>query len=180
MTSQKYKQTRSCANCGFEEKRFLDELTAAFEETRAWEEPCFQCGSIDFSGNSDEIPPLSRAQLEIWSINNDLHFLEQDEDIILATPDNLELLLEFLDSPNTNIWQRRTLASALYVLWYDAYPETGREYLLNSELAEKVASIINQRNALYIELGAERSAEFGDPLWYIYDYLKEAFKKYNA
>lgn len=180
MTSQQYEQTRSCAKCGYEETRFLDELTAAFEETRTWEEPCDKCGSTDFSGESNALPPLSRAQLEIWAINDELHFLQQDEDLILATPSNLELLLEFLDSPNTHIWQRRTLASALYVLWYDAYPQTGEKYAHNSEFAEKVASIINQRTDLFIELGVEKFQEFGDPLWYIIDYIKEEFEKYNA
>jgi predicted nucleic-acid-binding Zn-ribbon protein len=53
MTSQKYEQTRSCAECGYEETRFLDELTAAFEQTRAWSEPCSQCGSTDFSSASN-------------------------------------------------------------------------------------------------------------------------------
>ncbi|NJN11549.1 MAG: hypothetical protein HC815_27665 [Richelia sp. RM1_1_1] len=167
MTSQQYEQTRSCAKCDYEETRFLDELTAAFEETRTWEKPCEKCGSTDFGG-SNALPPLSRAQLEIWAINDELHFSQQDEDLILATPSNLELLLEFLDSPNTHIWQRRTLASALYVLWYDSYPQTGESYLHDAEFAEKVALEINKRTELFIELEA------------IADYLKEKFEKYNA
>ncbi|MDJ0633328.1 MAG: hypothetical protein QNJ34_09085 [Xenococcaceae cyanobacterium MO_188.B29] len=177
MTSQKYKQTRSCASCGYEATRFLDELTAAFEETREWKKPCSQCGSQDFIGESNAIPPLSRAQLEIWSINDKLHFLEQDEDLILAIPSQLELLLEFLDSPKTQISKRRILASALYVLWYDAYPKTGGEYSRNTAFAEKVASIINQRTDMFVKLGSEESA---NPLWYIEDYLKKAFEKYNS
>ncbi|MDB9342329.1 hypothetical protein PN456_04190 [Nodularia spumigena CS-586/05] len=180
MTSQKYKQTRSCAKCGYEETRFLDELTAAFEETRAWTEPCSQCGSTDFSSASNALPALSRQQLEIWAINDELYFSQQDEDLILASSINLELLLEFLDSPNTHIWQRTTLASALYVLWYDAYPETGESYLHNAEFAEKVALEINKRASLLIELGASKSEEFGEPLWYISSYLREEFEKHQT
>ena len=177
MTSQKYEQTRSCAKCGNEQTRFLDELTAAFEETRAWSESCNKCGSTDFSSSSNALPPLSRQQLEIWAINDKLHFSQQDEDLMLASPDNLELLLEFLDSPQTHIWQRRTLASALYVFWYDAYPETGESYLENAEFAKKVAYEINKRTSLLIELGASESEEFGEPLWYISNYLREKFDK---
>jgi predicted nucleic-acid-binding Zn-ribbon protein len=179
MTSQKYEQTRSCAKCGYEETRFLDELTAAFEETRAWSEPCSKCGSTDFSGGSNALPPLSSKQLEIWAINDELHFSQQDEDLILATPSNLELLLEFLDSPSTHIWQRRTLASALYILWYDAYPQTGKSYLQNAEFAEKVALEINKRTSLFVELGASKSEEFGEPLWYLSSYVREEFEKHK-
>ncbi|MEA5574280.1 hypothetical protein [Calothrix sp. UHCC 0171] len=179
MTSQKYEQTRSCAKCGYEETRFLDELTAAFEETRTWYEPCSKCGSTDFSGGSNALPLLSRQQLELWAINDELHFSQQDEDLILASSINLELLLEFLDSPQTHIWQRRTLASALYVLWYDAYPETGESYLHNAEFAKKVALEINQRTSLLIELGASKSEEFGEPLWYLGSYLTEEFEKHK-
>jgi hypothetical protein len=221
MTSQKYKQTRSCEKCGYEETRFLDELTAAFEETRMWEKPCPssklpdtmllpsseeyplweeacpKCGSTEGCGESCEFPPLSRAQLEIWAINDELHFSQQDQDLILATPDNLELLLEFLDSPNTHIWQRRILASVLYVLWYDAYPETASKqfftlrhdamgecylemlegYQHDAEFAKKVAKEINERTEMFIELGAEKSEEFGESLWYIGSYLREKFEK---
>ncbi|HYX17733.1 MAG TPA: hypothetical protein VE944_25930 [Nostoc sp.] len=177
--SQKYEQTRSCAKCGNEEMRFLDELTAAFEETRAWSECCSQCGSTDFSSGYNARPALSRQQLEIWAINDKLHFSQQDEDLTLASPNNLELLLEFLDSPQTHICQRRTLASTLYVLWYDAYPETGESYLENAEFAKKVALEINKRTSLLIELGASESEEFGEPLWYLSNYLKREFEKHK-
>jgi predicted nucleic-acid-binding Zn-ribbon protein len=180
MTSQKYEQTRSCGKCGYEETRFLDELTAAFKETRLWNEPCSKCSSTNFSRASNSLPPLSLAQLEIWAINDKLTFLEQDEDLILATPDNLGLLLEFLDSPSTHIRQKRVLASALYILWYDTHPETGEDYLQNVDFAEKVAKEINKRTSLFIELGAEKAEEFGEPLWYLSSYVREAFEKHKS
>jgi len=181
MTPQKYEQTRSCAKCGYEEMRFLDELTAAFEQTRAWKEPCSRCGSTDFSRESNDLPSLSRKQLEIWAINDELSFSEQDEDLILATPTNLELLLKFLDSPNSHIRQRRVLASALYILWYDAYPQTSENYFQkNAEFAEKVAEEISKRTSLLIELGASNAEEFGEPIWYLSNYLKKAFEKYKT
>jgi hypothetical protein len=63
MTSQKDKQTRSCAKYSYEEMRLLDELTAAFKQTRVWKEPCSKCSSTDFSGESNVLPSLSGKQL---------------------------------------------------------------------------------------------------------------------
>jgi hypothetical protein len=183
MTSQEYEQTRSCEKCGYTETRFLDELTAAFEQTRLWEEPCSQCGSTDFSKGSCSMPLHTRTQFQMWATNAKLSFLSQDEDIILASPENLELLLEFLDYPSTHIAKRRVLASALYILWYDAQPEIGRGYPNSVELANKVAQEINKRTSLLIELGelgVEKSEDFSEPLWYISDYLREAFEKHKS
>jgi hypothetical protein len=220
MSTQKYEQNRTCDNCGYEEKRLLDELSAAFEKTRMWEEPCFQCGSTQLS-ESCSTPALSRSILSVWAMNDELSFSQQDEDLIIASKDNLELILEFLDSSSTNIWKRRALASALYVLWYDAYPKTsniigftsftyetdaqGDEFLsdeeditfeeyeedsccfqqvspesfYDEEFASKVAAQINKRAPLFIKLGAEKAEEFNNPLWYLSDYVREAFEKYT-
>lgn len=179
MKSQKYEQTRSCAKCGNEEMRFLDELTAAFEETRAWSESCSKCGSTDFSSGVTALPELSRQQLETWAINDELHFSQQDEDLMLASPSNLELLLEFLDSPNTHIWQRRTLVSTLYVLWFNANHPPDESSQSNAEFAKKVAQEIDKRRLLLIELGSDESEEFGEPLWYLSNYLKREFEKHK-
>lgn len=183
MTSQEYKQTRSCEKCGYTETRFLDELTAAFEQTRLWEEPCSQCGSTDFSKGSCSIPLHTRTQFQMWATDAKLSFSSQDEDLILASPNNLELLLEFLDSPSTHRAKRQVLASALYILWYDSYPETGQKYLKNIELAERIAKEINKRTSLLIELGelgVEKPKYFSEPLWYILDYLRKAFEKHKS
>lgn len=224
MLTEQYEQSRTCDNCGYKEIRLLNELSAAFEETRAWGEPCPKCGSRDF-GESCSTPALSRSILEVWASNDKLHFSQQDEDLVIASRDNLELILEFLDLPSTNIQKRRVLASALYVLWYDAYPKTSDvvaftslyeapsscesnlildeyedevdllsqeesnfcsfqqvspEDFYDEEFASKVASEINKRSPLFIELGAGKASEFSEPIWYIGNYLKEAFEKYVA
>lgn len=211
MSTEQYKQNRTCDNCGHEETRLLDELSAAFEQTRAWEEPCPKCGSIQFN-ESCPIPALSRSILEVWATNDGLSFLQQDEDLFLASGGDLELILEFLDSPSTHIRQRRVLASALHVIWYDAYPETSNvatftiayeideenttfeedeedsccfqqvspeSFYNNEEFADKVAKEINKRTPLFIELGADEAEEFGKPMWYLGDYLREAFPLRN-
>ncbi|RUT00784.1 hypothetical protein DSM106972_071930 [Dulcicalothrix desertica PCC 7102] len=218
MSTEQYEQSRTCDSCGYEEKRLLDELSAAFEQTRAWGEPCPQCGSTEFS-ESASMPGLSRSVLSIWATNDGLSFSQQDEDLVIASRDNLELILEFLDSPSTHIWKRRVLASALHVLWYNAYPKTSQvagftftyeidsldddflsdeeditfeeyeddsccfqqvspESFYDEEFAAKVAEEINKRAPLFIELGADSAEEFGNPLWYLHDYLREAFEKY--
>lgn len=217
MSTEQYEQSRICNNCDYEETRLLSELSAAFEETRAWEEPCPKCGSTDLS-ESSSMPGLSRSILSFWATNDGLSFLQQDEDLAIASRQHLELILEFLDSPSTHIWQRRTLASALYILWYDAYPKTSKvaaftftynidsetdefvcdedttfeddeddsccfqqvspEFFHNEEFASNVAEEINKRAPLFIELGAEKAEEFGEPLWYLRNYVREAFEKY--
>ncbi|OKH49260.1 hypothetical protein NIES2101_21335 [Calothrix sp. HK-06] len=220
MSIEQYEQNRTCDNCGYEETRFLDELSAAFEQTRVWEEPCLKCSSRDFGGSSS-MPKLSRSILEVWATNDRLSFSQQDEDLVIASRDDLELILEFLDSPSTHIWQRRVLASALHLLWYDAYPETSNaagftftyeidaenneflcdeenttfeedqensccfqqvspESFYDEEFSSKVAEEINKRVPLFVELGAEKAEEFNNPLWYLRDYVREAFEKYTA
>lgn len=222
MSTEQYEQNRTCDSCGYEETRLLDELSAAFEQTRVWGEPCPKCGSTQLS-ESCSTPALSRSILEVWASNDELYFSQQDEDLVIASRDNLELVLEFLDSSSTDIWKRRVLASALYVLWYDAYPKTSEvvaftsvyeapsscefnstleeyedevdllsssesdfcsfqqvspEYFYDEEFASKVASEINKRAPLFIELGAEKTSEFGEPLWYLSNYVRNAFEKY--
>ncbi|GJD22809.1 hypothetical protein RIVM261_077650 [Rivularia sp. IAM M-261] len=222
MSTEQYEQSRTCDNCGFEETRLLNELSAAFEETRVWGEPCPKCGSTCF-GESCSTPALSRSILEVWASNDELYFSQQDEDLVIASKDNLELILEFLDYSSTDIWKRRVLASALYVLWYNAYPKTSNvvgftfvyeaptscesnstleeyedeldllsseesnfcsfqqvspEHFYDEEFALKVASEINKRVPLFIELGAEKASEFGEPLWYLSNYVRNAFEKY--
>jgi hypothetical protein len=222
MSIEQYEQSRTCDNCSYEETRLLDKLSAAFEQTRAWGEPCPKCGSRDFS-ESCSTPALSRSILQVWASNDELHFSQQDEDLVIASRDNLELILEFLDSPSTNISKRRVLASVLYVLWYDSYPKTSEvvafsvvyeapssdefnfnieeysdetdllslsesnfcsfqqvspEDFYDEEFASKVALEINKRAPLFIELGGEKDSEFDEPLWYLSNYLRDAFEKY--
>ena len=91
MSTEQYEQSRICNNCGYEEIRLLSELSAAFEETRVWEEPCPKCGSIDFS-ESSSMPGLSRSILSVWATNDGLSFLQQDEDLAIASRQHLELI----------------------------------------------------------------------------------------
>ncbi|OKH49267.1 hypothetical protein NIES2101_21370 [Calothrix sp. HK-06] len=222
MSTEQYEQSRTCDNCGYYEARLLDELSVSFEETGALREPCPQCGSTDFNESCSR-PVLSRSILEFWSTNDGLYFSQQDQDLVIASKDSLEIILEFLDSASTHIWQRRVLASALHVLWYDNYPKTSQilaftfvfkeadpcdsnftleqyrdevdllsseesnlcsiqqaspEDFYDEEFASLVASEINKRRPLFIELGAEKAEEFGEPLWYLRNYVREAFEKY--
>lgn len=60
------------------------------------------------------------------------------------------------------------------------FQQVSPEFFRNEEFASNVAEEINKRAPLFIELGAKKAEEFSEPLWYLRDYVKEAFEKYPA
>jgi hypothetical protein len=58
-------------------------------------------------------------------------------------------------------------------------PNAVPQILVVEVAAKKVAQEIDKRRLLLIELGADESEEFGEPLWYLSNYLKIEFEKHK-
>lgn len=151
MTTDTYRQTRHCAKCGHVDRRDLSEIKAAFEESRAWKEPCPSCGSFSFKAGSCQMPNLSAQQLAIWGGNDDLYFLEQDEDLILAVPENIELLLQGFDSEAILTSKRKVLLSALLILIFDHHEHSRNK----PEIVQQVLEGLRARRDRVTEVGTQ-------------------------
>jgi hypothetical protein len=136
-------------NCGLEEVRSIRSLDAAFEHGRIWDAPCPRCGSTKSRGGTTEIPELSAEQLAIWAGDATIYLSSQDEDIVLARPRSLELLLQYLDDPRTLKSKRRTLLAALFVIIYDHMGHKRNDPVVVS----RVVSALRERREAIAELG---------------------------
>jgi predicted nucleic-acid-binding Zn-ribbon protein len=159
-----YEQTKTCSKCGFTERRQIDKYIAAFESTREWTSPCTQCKSTSFKSSSGTIPLPDTDLLKIWSESNDLMFLDQDEDILLAEADNFNLLSRFVQDVSFKPSKREILLSAICVLLYDNTPEVSSETEeCDLAIAEKVRKFLISNKSLFDELDTN----------YIDDYIKK-------
>ncbi|ATA90109.1 hypothetical protein CGC58_10480 [Capnocytophaga stomatis] len=117
-----YTVTKTC-QCGNKDSFPLTKIEAAFElfdDKRLWKEtPCSKCGSTKTVSVSHSFPKIDQELFTIWSENPDYYFIEQDEDLMLAEMDNLDLLLDAFDNPSFPTEKKYVVVSALCVLLYD-------------------------------------------------------------
>lgn len=162
--SNLYNQYKVCGSCGHEDQREISTEIAAFEERRKWTAACPKCGSRETVNSGVTLPELTRELMEIWAKDESLSFYEQDEDVCLAEEDNIEFMLEFLDSNKTLPSKRSMLLAALCVLIHDNVPEDeGDDPDINIEVANRVAGELKKRIELFVELDTSL----------IMDYIKE-------
>lgn len=152
-----FEQTRTCSKCEKEETRQLKKIDAAFVQHNHWNAPCGNCGSRDFSTLSLPMPNLDKDIMEAWIKNEDLNLLDQDEDIILASKENLELLKAYVVRDDAHLDKRAMLLSALCVLIYDCNEEDDAQ-----TLEDTITFLANNRH-LFDEIGDDA----------IFDYVKE-------
>ncbi|HYD91422.1 MAG TPA: hypothetical protein VEA37_08050 [Flavobacterium sp.] len=109
---------------------------------------------------------LNKNLLDEWGYDPKKKFDQQDEEIILAEIENLELFLDAIDNSNYLQTKKDTLLGALCVLYYDNSIEdivhtvdenTERKAILNTLLPELV-----KRNKLIKAL----------PEWQLGEYVK--------
>jgi hypothetical protein len=152
-----FEQSRTCSKCENEETRQLEKIDAAFVQHSRWDAPCGNCGAQDFSTQSMPMPNLDKDILEAWIKDENLNLLDQDEDIILASKENLELLKAYVVRDDAKLEKRSMLLSALCVLIYDSNEEDDAQTLEDS-----ITFLTNNRH-LFDEIGDEA----------IFDYVKD-------
>ena len=152
-----FEQSRTCSDCESEETRKLKKLQAAFIQHSHWDQPCEECGGSQFSTMSLPMPNLDSEIMEAWIADENLDLMEQDEDLILASKENLPLLKDFVVRDDAKPHKRTMLLSALCVLAYDSN-DSGDA----STLEETIKFLKNNRH-LFEEIGDES----------IFDYIKK-------
>ena len=93
------------------------------------------------------MPKLDADIMEVWVADEKLSLMDQDEDIILASEKNLELLTEHVTSEELGINKRTTLLSALCVLVYDSNESEDRQ------LIEDATKFLRTNRHLFKEIG---------------------------
>jgi len=152
-----FEQTRTCSECNQEETRQLEKIKAAFVQHSRWDSACGKCGSRDFSTLSYPMPNLDKEILEAWIKDENLSLLDQDEDIILASKENLELLKAYVVRDDAKMDKRSLLLSALCVLIYDCNEQDDAQ-----TLEDTITFLTNNRH-LFDEIGDDA----------VFDYVKD-------
>jgi len=107
---------------------------------------------------------MNRELFEQWIRDSDLTVLSQDEDLIIGTGENLELLEEFLQRQDAVPGKREVLLSAICVVLYDNSPDVDDpDDSRSSEFAAKAEAILKRNIDAFDELNED----------YICDYIKE-------
>ena len=107
---------------------------------------------------------MNRELLERWIHDPDLSVLSQDEDLILGTGENLELLEEFLQRRDALAGKRVIILSAICVILYDNSPSVDdRKDSGDLALAARATKVLRQNLAAFDEINED----------FICDYIKE-------
>ena len=152
-----FEQSRTCSDCDSEETRKLEKLQAAFIQHSHWDKPCQGCGGTQFSTMSLPMPKLDVDIMEAWIADENLNLMDQDEDIILASKENLELLKAYVVRDDAGPDKRAMLLSALCVLIYDSN-ETD-----DAQTLEDAIKFLKNNRHLFEEIGDGA----------IFDYIKK-------
>ncbi|MFK8297760.1 hypothetical protein ACI76O_04790 [Capnocytophaga cynodegmi] len=173
-----YNVTKTC-QCGNKDSFPITKIEAAFElfdDKKFWEEtPCSKCGSTKTISVSHSIPKIDQELFTIWSENPNYYFMEQDEDLILAEMDNLELLLESFDNQSFPIEKKYIVVNALCVLLYNNIKLPDEKYS-----KEEKQNMIENKTKILFELQKRKDEvlKYKDTVWsYIWDKIEDIINK---
>ncbi len=103
---------------------------------------------------------LDSKLLEKWAVDKDFFLLPQDEEMLLGQEQNLDIILDVLDSKSILEEKVEVLMDALFIIAFDlCHPEYKRK---DEKLKQRVLQELNKRPQLL------KKADL-----YIADYLKE-------
>src|SRR5260221_148027 len=102
------------------------------------------------------MPALSSEQFDAWAKDENLLFSSEDEDIILAQPEALHLILKVIDAPGTLPSKKKVLLAALFVMIYNSLSPKHKDMVV----VKTVASALRERRALIAELGTKHVGEY--------------------
>ncbi|CEN33478.1 hypothetical protein [Capnocytophaga cynodegmi] len=173
-----YNVIKTC-QCGNKDSFPITKIEAAFElfdDKRLWKEtPCSKCGSTKTISVSHSLPKIDQELFTIWSENPDYDFMEQDEDLILAEMDNLDLLLGAFDNPSFPTEKKYVVVSALCVLLYD-----NRKLPDGKHSKEEKQEVLENQSRILFELQKRKDEilKYKDAVWsYIWDKIEDIINK---
>lgn len=138
----KYEYTRIC-KCGEIEKIEVNRKEAAFglKLHEIYSLICKKCGNIKFNSLSHPNVEINKEILLEWGNNLNYYFMEQDEDLMLAEENNIELILDVLDNHRILKEKRNILIGVLCVMIFD----NSENYSNNKELVDRVSIELKNR-----------------------------------
>lgn len=140
-----YKIERTCTVCRRTEKLFVTKREAAFELydiDKALGKKCQNCSSTSFT-TAYERPNLDFDLFKEWAANEDLYLMKQDEELLLADEQYLEMILQVLDTLSIPEYKRNVLMDALCVIVYDNTIEKNSQR--DTQLRLRVIEELNKR-----------------------------------
>lgn len=139
-----WKIFRTCHDCGHADELPVTKREAAFDLVNSVisRKYCVNCKSTSFSTGGTK-PEIDAELLKEWAADNRLSFLSQDEELMLAQGDYLDIILETLDSNPRSAYKRNVLVEALCIIVYDnSSPENSKQ---GKQLKERVIAELNKR-----------------------------------
>lgn len=169
----KYTINTICKNCKHESIFELSKTEAAFDlvENKLWNLPCEKCSSTEKSSLGTNKPTIDLELMEQWATQEELQFLDQDEDLYIAEVDNIDLIIYFLERENTLPSKKNVLLDALCVLLYD---NVGDE----EELSKKEKQVRKENFEIILPKIIERKELILQNKEYIYKYIFEVVEPY--
>lgn len=165
-----YIKEDQCKECNKTTKVFLTKREMAFEELREIKFNCSFCNSNVFQSRSfGPIEWYDEILFDEWGKTEKLNFYSQDEPIILAELEYLNLLLSGIDNSDFLLSKRATLLECLCVLLYD-YSYASNEYTQEQEKERKEKTLIIKPELLKRKDSIKKlGVEYG----FIDSYIKE-------
>ena len=114
----KYYFYKTCDECNNDDSYEINKFEAAFE-TYDFDVPCSKCGSKKYSSIGHQRPELDKELLDIWGSNTELHFMQQDEELLLAELENLPMILKAIDESKYHKRKIDVLIEAICVILYN-------------------------------------------------------------
>ena len=143
--NETYKIERTCTVCDQTEELIVSKRDAAFElfdVNKALRQACKNCSSTSFAIIYPR-PDLDFDLLKEWATNSDLYLMPQDEELLLADEQYLDMILQVLDTVPISDHKRDLLMDALCVIVYDNTTEDNSQP--NDQLKERVIEELNER-----------------------------------
>jgi hypothetical protein len=165
-----YTKEGQCKKCNKITKEFLTKREMAFEELRETKFNCSSCNSNSFlSTTFGPIQWYDEILFDEWGKTEGLHFYSQDEHIILAELEYLNLLLSGIDNSDFLLSKRATLLECLCVLLYN-YSYSSNEYSEEEQKERKEKTLIIRPDLIKRK---DRIKKLGVEYGFIDDYIKE-------
>jgi hypothetical protein len=137
---------RQCKNCSHRQRFDYPKREIAFGLHNDDPFMCSKCNSTVSHISDEYCSKLDDVIMAEWAVSPDLYLMEQDEELMLANTNYLELIFKYLDDPKTISGKKVILIEALCVLVYDEI-KNQKDILLLTNLKEKLIA----RKRLLIE-----------------------------